>query len=151
MKHNFSLAEISTYQSGVIQSNAQRAMKNFTDACLSVHDITTMQWFILGTLLDAGPKGLRVTDLAKSVMTTVGYLTNTLNLLEAKGMVVRTADEIDSRTKMVSVAKSFVPKCEIVEKDLRQKMRESIYATITPQELTTYIKVLYKLSALETS
>lgn len=150
MKDGFTLSEISTYQSGVVQSNAQRAIKNFTDKSLSEHGITTMQWFIIGTLLDAQPAGMRVTDLAKSVTTTLGYLTNTLNLLEARGMITRTTDETDSRTKMISVAKAFVPKCAAIERDLRNKMRASIYAKITPEELTTYIRVLSKLATLET-
>ena len=78
-------------------------------------------------------------------------LTNNLNMLEDKGMITRKTDESDSRTKLVSVSKSFAPKCAGIEKDLRNKMRKSIYSKITPTELTTYIKVLYKLSSLETN
>lgn len=148
MKQNFSLGDITTYQSGVVQSNAQRVIRSFTNTYLIDHNLTTMQWFIIGTLLDAGQSGMRLTDLAQSVTTTLGYLTNTLNLLEAKGMITRTTDETDSRTKLVAVAESFLPKCTEIEQDLRKKMRKTIYASITPEELTIYIQVLYKLSVL---
>jgi DNA-binding MarR family transcriptional regulator len=142
------LSKITTYQSGVIQSAAFRALKKYTDDCLREHGITTMQWFIIGTLLDAGPKGMRITDLSYKVDTTLSFLTNTVNLLESKNMLVRLEHASDSRARMVTVSKVFRPKCKVIERDLRNKLRKTLYANISPEELRTYIKVLYELSNL---
>lgn len=142
------LSKITTYQSGVIQSAAFRALRKHTDDCLRDYGITTMQWFIIGTLFDAGPKGMRITDLSYKVDTTLSFLTNTVNLLESKGILVRLEHDSDSRARMVSVSKSFRPRCKVIERDLRAKMRKSIYSKISPEELRVYIKVLYQLSNL---
>jgi DNA-binding MarR family transcriptional regulator len=142
------LSKITTYQTGVIQSAAFRSLRKHTDACLKNHGITTMQWFVIGTILDAEPDGMRITDLSRVVDTTLSFLTNTVNLLESKGILVRLEHASDSRARMVNVSKSFKPKCKSIEADLRAKLRKSIYANITPQDLRTYIKVLYQLSNL---
>ncbi len=145
------LSKITTYQTGVIQSAAFRVLRKHTDDLLREHDITTMQWFIIGTLYDAGLAGMRITDLSHKVDTTLSFLTNTVNLLASKGILVRLEHASDNRARMVSVSKSFRPKCKLIEKDLRNKLRKSIYADISPDDLRTYIKVLYQLSNLSES
>jgi hypothetical protein len=65
------LSKITTYQTGVIQSAAFRSLRKHTDACLKNHGITTMQWFVIGTILDAEPDGMRITDLSRVVDTTL--------------------------------------------------------------------------------
>lgn len=141
---------ITTYQSGIIQAAAVRALRRSTEESLAPHGITTMQWFIIGTILDAGVDGIRLTDLAKRIDTTMSYLTTTVKLLESKGIVTRTRDSGDLRTHHISVAERYVPTCHAIEEDLRSKMRATIYAQISPQELRTYLNVLLKLSALGT-
>jgi DNA-binding MarR family transcriptional regulator len=146
---DFSLSDLTTYQSGVVQSAAHRNLRKFTDDCLKDHGLTTMQWFIVGTVYDAGDKGVRITELSKTIDTTLGFLTNSINLLESRGILERLDHASDSRSKMVVVSRSFRPKCQQIESDLRTKMRRSIYSKISPDELFIYIKVLYKLAELE--
>lgn len=146
LNDNFGLADITTYNSGVLQSAVYRSLKKFTDDALSAHDISTMQWFIIGTIHDAGTDGIRITDLAKQVDTTLSFLTNTVNALEAKGILCRVIHENDNRARIVRVTDSFGPQVSEIEADLRLKMRATIYKKITPEELLTYIQVLRKLS-----
>lgn len=145
-KTDDSALSITTYQSGVVQSSAFRALKKHTAQLLKEHDMTTMQWFIVGTIYDAGPVGIRLTDLATKLDTGLPFLTNTLNLLESKGMVQRLSHANDNRSRMVSVTPAFKKKCPGIERDLRNKLRKSLYLSITPEELSTYIAVLHKLS-----
>ena len=141
-----SLVNIPTYKAGVVQSAAYRLLKRFTEECVAEHGITTMQWFIIGTIYDAGKTGIGVTALSKAVDTNVPYITNTLNLLEQKGAIERTVRDGDNRAKIVTIAPSYQATVLVIERELRQKMRESIYSNVTPAELRTYIAVLYKLS-----
>lgn len=141
-----SLVNIPTYKAGVVQSTAYRLLKKFTEDCVAEYDLTTMQWFIIGTIYDAGDVGIGVTALSKAVDTNVPYITNTLNLLEHKNIVVRETREGDNRSKVVRIDPRYVHTIESIEKILRQKMRDAIYANVTPEELRTYITVLYKLS-----
>lgn len=146
--NKFSLGELKTYQVGVIQSAAMRALKRHKDECLQPHGLSGMQWVIIGTVLDSGQKGTRITDIAKQLDVTLAFLTNTVNLLESKGILERFENKNDSRSRMVRVQKAFVPTCEQIEKDLRLKLRNSIYSKVTPLELHTYIRVLYKFAEL---
>ncbi len=145
---NLKLNQIKTYQSGVVQSAAHRILKKLTDDSLREHGLTTMQWFIMGTIYDAGKKGIRITDLSKQVGTTLGFLTNTINGLESRGWLERAGHSTDSRAKMVLVTEQFMSVCDTIELDLRNKLRNSIYKEVTPEELTIYVRVLYKFSKL---
>lgn len=140
------LADISTYQAGVAQSTAQRVLKKFTEDNLKPHGISMMQWFIIGTIYDAGDAGIGITDLSKAVDTNVPYITNTLNLLASKGIIERNSTSNDNRSKRVTIQTHFIPILLTIEQDLRVKMRRVLYANLTQQELQTYVHVLYKLN-----
>jgi DNA-binding MarR family transcriptional regulator len=143
------LSDITTYQSGVIQSTVYRSLRKHTDTFLQPYGLTAMQWFIIGTIYDAGDAGIRITEVAKKVDTTPSFLTHSVNLLESKGMLVRIDDAKDNRAKIVSVTEDFRPKCQQIEADLRKKLRKTLYAKIKPEDLQTYLEVLYQLTALE--
>ena len=144
--HLRKMSDKTTYNAGVAQSAMNRLLRKFTDDCLRPHGLTTMQWFITGTIYDAGNDGISVTDLSKRVDTNVPYITNTLNLLEHKGGIERRTSETDSRKKVVRIADGYRPICEAIEADLRKRMREVLYARITPEELKTYLTVISKLN-----
>lgn len=146
--NKFSLSELKTYQVGVIQSAAMRALRKHKDDCLQPHGLTGMQWVIIGSTLDAGRKGTRITDLAKMLDVTMAFLTNSVNLLESKGILERIENKNDSRSRMVRVTEKYVPICEKIEVELRKALRNSIYSKLTPLELHTYIRVLYKFAEL---
>ena len=140
------LSDISTYQAGVAQSTAQRVLKKFTEDNLRPHGISMMQWFIIGTIYDAGDDGISVTNLSKVVNTNVPYITNTLNLLASKNVIERNSPDNDNRSKKVTIQPHFIPTFLEIEQDLRAKMRGVLYVNLTQQELETYIHVLYKLN-----
>lgn len=142
------LSQTTTYQAGVIQSTMTRQIKKFTDECLKEYGITTMQWFVIGTIYDAGSTGIRIGALSKLVDTNIPYITNTINLLESRDIVVREEAVGDNRARVVKIHPSFAPKCPVIEQSLRKKMREGIYSHIEPHELQTYLKVIEELSKL---
>jgi DNA-binding MarR family transcriptional regulator len=107
-----------------------------------------MQWFTIGTILDAGSEGIRISDLAKQLDTTLAYMTTTVNLLESRGIILKRTHEYDARTKLVSVNPSYKKNCKKIEESLRQRLRDVLYQNIDHDELTAYVSVLYKLSKL---
>ncbi|HEY1063906.1 MAG TPA: MarR family transcriptional regulator [Candidatus Saccharimonadales bacterium] len=141
-----SLATIATYQAGITQSSAQRLLRRFIEDCVSEYGITTTQWFMIGLIYDSGPSGMGVSEISKRLGTNIPYVTNTLNVLETKGVVSRRRRSEDNRAKVVTIAPSFVPVIPTIEDDLRRKMRDELYPTITPGELHAYVTVLYKLA-----
>lgn len=142
------LAEVTTYQSGVVQSAAIRKLNRFTGEFLEEYDLTTMEWFIIGTVYDAGKKGISLTNLKQKLGTTMPFITTSVNTLLKKGVLTKSADKNDARTKIVAITPSYQPTCIEIEKYLRTKMRELFYSNITPEELRTYVTVLYKMSDL---
>lgn len=140
------LSEITTYQAGVMQASSHRLLRKHCDEILKPYGISKMQWLIIGTVFDAGPAGVRLTDLAKILDTTLSYLTSTINLLVSKGMLVRLENEADSRSKFVCIDSDFAPICHKIERTLRHALRKSIYARIDPAEFRIYMKVLNQLS-----
>ncbi len=108
-----------------------------------------MQWLVIGTILDSGEKGIRITELAKEMGTTLSYLTNTVNLLESKNILQRVVHLEDTRSKFVSIKPSYVETCQEIEPYLRQRLRESIYSSVTLEEFRAYMKVLFQLSTVD--
>ncbi len=143
------MSTITTYESGVVQSSAYRVLSKHVTEILKKHDVSMMQWFVLGTIYSAGTGGIRLTDLAKKVDTGLPFLTNLINLLETKGMVHRVSNLDDSRSKFVVVTPDFSRKCRTIEADLREGMRKSLYKDILPGDLAIYVKVLYQLAAID--
>lgn len=143
------LSQIKTYQAGVVQSTAFRVINKITTDLLKEHNLSTMQWFIIGTIYDAGANGISITDLANKLDTGVSFLTNSINVLELKDMVLRKEHHKDSRVRLVQLKPAFKSECLLIEEKLRQKMRSALYDRITPEDLRIYIKVLNQLASLE--
>lgn len=143
------LHSTTTYQAGILQATAHRVLQKHSDQILKKYGITKMQWLIIGTVYDSGSKGIRLTELTEKLDTTMAYLTNTVNLLESKGILSRISDENDSRVKFITVSKKFRPKCNQIEKTLRDELRKTIYAKISPDDFVTYINVLEKLAKIK--
>jgi len=140
------LVNIPTYQAGVAQASAYRAIGKLTETIIKDHNLTTMQWYMIGAIYDAGAGGLTTTRLSKVLDTNVSYITNTVNTLIAKNMVIRTTLDIDSRSKVLTIHPDFEPIIPTIEADLRTKLKKVIYQDVTPSDLLTYIKVLYKIN-----
>ena len=145
---SFNLADITTYQSGVAQASAFRVVKHHTAHLLKDFGLSSMQWFIIGTALDAGNEGIRLSDLARKLDTTLAYMTNSVNLLESRGILIKKAHQYDARTKLVSVSPTYKKTCSKIEEALRVRLREVLYQNISREELTVYVQVLYKLSKM---
>ena len=140
-------SKVTTYQAGVKQAAMHRNLQKHCDLILNNYGIRKMQWLIVGTVLDSGKKGVRLTELAITLGTTMAYITTAVNMLESKGMLVRKDHQTDSRSKLISIDPKFVPMCKVIEKALREGLRETIYAKIDPHEFLVYMKVMYQLAA----
>jgi len=144
------ISQITTYQSGVVQSAAHRLTMKLKTDYLSQYDLTAMQWFVIGFTYDAGEQGIRLNDLMKNLDTTMPFVTNIINVLELKGILQKVSDLNDSRVKIAKLNPAYRGQVEEIEAGLRDKLREELYGhdSITREELKTYITVLYKITQL---
>jgi DNA-binding MarR family transcriptional regulator len=141
------ISQITTYQSGITQAAAHRAINRIVSDYLLEHGLTAMQWFTIGTIYDSGDKGIRLSDLMRKLHTTLPFVTNTVSMLESKGIAQKVTHADDSRIKLVSITLSYKPTVEQIETELRDRMRETLYDAdgISRKELQDYISVLYKI------
>ena len=141
------ISQITTYHSGVAQAAAFRTVNRSVADFLLSYGLTRMQWYVVGLTRDASPGGMRISDLARKLNTTVPYITNLLASLESRGIVQKVRHKGDSRIKLVSIVESYIPTIDQIEADLREYLREHLYGEqhISRDELSTYIHVLYKL------
>ncbi|MEO5950554.1 MAG: MarR family transcriptional regulator [Candidatus Saccharimonadales bacterium] len=143
----FTLSSLTTYEVGVMQSTAHRLTSKVKSQFLSQYELTAMQWFALGYINDSSPDGMSLTALKDILDTTMPFITNTINLLESKGLIRKVTKPGDNRTKIVYLNPSYKPLIKQIEAGLRDELRKELYGNdaITRDELQTYVDVLYKM------
>ncbi len=143
------LSDTTTYQTTLTQARAHRALKTKLSYFLRPHNLTMMQWAIVGSLHRSGDVGMRVSDLAQKLDTSLAFVTTTLNVLEAKGIVTRSSHAQDNRAKVVRLSDTFRPNVEIIEKEIAQKMRVWLESSIGRENLEVYVNVIDKIARAE--
>jgi DNA-binding MarR family transcriptional regulator len=138
-----------TYRMAVMQSRANRAFKLKMAQLLRQHNLTMMQWTIIGLVQDGGKAGLRISDLAAELDTSMAFVTTTVNMLEAKGTVQKTSHERDSRAKLVRITEGFKGKVKSIEKDLHSHIEKWLADKVGVKDLETYRKVLNAIAEAE--
>lgn len=139
-------SSLTSYQAVVIQSRAHRAIKENLTQLLREHGITMMQWSIVGLISDAGKEGVRISDLAQKLDTSLAFITTSVNVLEAKGLVHRAGHASDNRAKLVRLSPEFAERVPVIEAQLSKKQLSQIYRAISPADLATYFSVLTVLA-----
>lgn len=142
------LTDTTTYQNTLTQARAHRAIKTKLSYFLRPHNLTMMQWAIAGSLYQAGEDGLRVSDLAKQLDTSLAFVTTTLNVLEAKGIVHRDHHTQDNRAKVVRLTKEFAEKVPTIEQDVSNKLREWMVPPVGLDKVEVYVEVINKIAAI---
>jgi DNA-binding MarR family transcriptional regulator len=145
------IRKLSTYQAGIMQSSAHRAVGAFVANLLKPHGLTMMQWFVLGIVYDAGNNGARMTELTKQLDTTMAFVTNHINRLESMGLVSRKVHETDTRVRIVTIKPAGKKMVNKIETELRQGMRDGVYSLVSSEEMKTYLTVLYKLTSIDSN
>jgi DNA-binding MarR family transcriptional regulator len=143
------LSELSTYQALVYQSKANRSIKTQFEKTLKHHNLTMMQWSVLGFVKEAGKTGIRISDLAQKIDTSLAFITNSVNTLEAKGMVQRLDHSTDNRAKLICIAPNYRRKIDSIEAELRTALGAWVESRASVDELVMYIKVLKNFAQAE--
>lgn len=145
------ISQITTYDSGIMQSTAHRILTRIKSEYLSQYDITTTQWFTIGLAYEAGEQGIRLGDLMRKLDTTMPFITNLVNILESKSILHKVNSSEDSRIKIAILNPAFASQVEQIENGLREELRIRLYNEdhISREELSTYISVLYKIAQVD--
>lgn len=141
------IQSITSYQSAVIQSRAHRVIKDTLAQALRSHGVTMMQWSVIGLVADAGKNGVRISDLARSLNTSLAFVTTSVNVLEGKSIVFREGHSKDNRAKLVRLNPNFASKVAAIEADVLKYQQATLYSHLNPHDLLVYFKVLQQVAS----
>lgn len=132
-----------TYEAGLIQSQAFRAMSNFMSSYLEKYDLSLPEWKLLGHLTEVGEMSPSQIARLLSVKAPIG--SRLLKSLEAKSLLIRKSDRQDSRRVYVSPTLAGRRLVKRIEPDLRRELKLFLN-DVRRQELAVYLMVLTKLA-----
>jgi DNA-binding MarR family transcriptional regulator len=106
--------QLTTYQAVISQARAFRNLRTFLVETLKEHDLTLTEWLMIGTVIDGGKEGVRVSDLADTLGVEMPVITNLANRAVATGWVTRVVDPNDRRAKLIRATREGGEKtCDI--------------------------------------
>ena len=132
-----------TYQAGLLQAKAYRALTNFMSCELAAFDLSLPDWAMLGLMTEN--HHIRPSELAHELGVKPPVVTANLKRLESAGLVERRVHDSDSRVYEVSLTVAGRKRVDSVEASLRETMGGFLKG-IKNSELINYLNVLNKLA-----
>lgn len=112
---------------------------------LEDHGVTTQQWAILGALADPRSQGgISVGDLASLLMVSRQNLTGVLSRLEARGLITRTVDERDKRSRFICLTDEGLQRWAEMQPQINQFYQASL-AEFSNSDIIAAMHYLEKL------
>lgn len=94
---------------------------------LEDHGVTTQQWAVLGALADPrSAEGISVGDLAGLLMVSRQNLTGVLSRLEARGLIARTVDPRDKRSRFIRMTEQGQQRWAAMQPQIGEFYRASL-------------------------
>lgn len=132
-----------TYEAGLIQSQAFRAMSNFMSSYLDRYDLSLPEWKLLGHLTEV--REMSPSQIARLLSVKLPISSRLLNSLEMKKLIKRRPNKKDNRLVHVSITSRGIRLVRQIESPLRQELKKFL-GDIERGDLAIYLKVLTKLA-----
>ncbi|MES2985759.1 MAG: MarR family winged helix-turn-helix transcriptional regulator [Patescibacteria group bacterium] len=132
-----------TYRVGLLHAKVYRLLKVITGEKLLEHNISTIDWALLGILYD-DEKGLRFSALSDELIVEPPFVTVLVRELTKKELVETKSDPLDSRAKNVFITAKGRKFVEKVEVELRVHMK-FLAKGIPKTDLITHLSVIEKM------
>ena len=126
----------------LVLMKAYRTLERHARSSIEPSGLGTSDFAILELLLHRGRQP--VNAIGRRIPLTSGAITSAVDRLEAQGLVVRTADKKDRRTRFVSLTPRGTARIREVFGAHKQAM-ESVTRSLTKAELETLIHLVKKL------
>jgi DNA-binding MarR family transcriptional regulator len=138
------LSELNTYDMGLIQAQAYRALSNYMTDCLKDFDLTMIEWGALGRICDNS--GLKVSEIARQLSVEVPRVIFLIKRLERKGYVARQVEPTDRRVVIIVATPTGLSKKIEVEHSVKDRMWQFMFG-VKPKDLVTYLNVMRFIAA----
>jgi DNA-binding MarR family transcriptional regulator len=113
---------------------------------LKKHNLTLTEWLLIGSVIDSGKAGLRVSELADNLGVEMPVITNLANRAVDSGWVTRTTDSMDKRSKRIVATKTGNEKAMIIENELNSETAGWLL-DLSPEMIKGYLHVVEELSS----
>lgn len=134
---------LSTYNTGIIQAKAYRAMRITLTNALKKYNLSMSEWALLGTIYDR--KFVKYSELADLLEVKAPLITKIVDGLIDKELVSSIKDKDDKRSKQLTVTPNGLKTIPTIEKDVKNSTKNLI-PDISHPELLIYVKVLHALA-----
>ncbi len=111
---------------------------------LKRYRLDTMKWRVLMLLNDKSPSS--VGELARRSVTKMPTLTRVLNRMEAEGLIIRQAQELDKRVVQVTMTPKAAAVLRAVQ-SIGQKIFERAFEDVSEDEIAALTDVLRRVRA----
>lgn len=137
--------QITTYQTVISQARAFRKVRKFMDLTLNPYNLTITEWLIIGSTIDAGPTGIRISDLAKTLGVEMPVVTNLVHKATNAQWLRRIEDPVDKRARRVVVTHAGLERAYGIEGDIKKATAPWLQG-IEPEELKGFYRVIAVLA-----
>jgi len=134
---------LTTYNTGIVQAKAYRAMRISLTNALKKYNLSMSEWALLGTIYDR--KFVKYSDLADLLEVKAPLITKIVDGLIDKELVNSVKDKDDKRSKLLTVTPKATKSIPEIEKNVKNNTKNLI-PDISHSELLIYVKVLHSLA-----
>lgn len=128
-----------TYRAGLLQAKAYRILKRRTAALLEPEDLNTIEWALLGLLLESPSTSSG--ELAAQLLVEQPFVTVMTTKLVKRGLIAATKNPNDARSKLYSLTNKGAGLVHKTEEKLRTGMR-TLLEGAGPRDIAGYLIVL---------
>lgn len=138
---------IAPYQMAILQSQAERSLREFREQLLRNYNLRSPDWFVLGYVAsDDKPADVKVGDIASMLGVHSTYVTAVLRRLETHGLVGTRTDRYDRRARIVTVTKKGGEVAQAIDQAFAEQSAK-LFGNSTDKDLEGFVAVLKQLAA----
>lgn len=130
----------SSYQSGILFTQAHRLVRQRIVDTLATHNITFTGWSLLSVVLQA-KDGIRLSSVAASLHVKAPLITMESATLIDEGLLVRMPHQTDSRAKLLLITPKGKKLLEVIETETTKQI-EQLLTGLTANEIKVFQKTL---------
>ena len=131
---------LATYIGGPIQTHAYRILRKHVYRSLAQYQLNPTKWALLGMIVST-PSGIRAVDAATNLEVKVPLITAMAHDLQAMGLIKRTDNDQDRRSKLLTITDKGQYQVSLIEAQLTKHLA-GLLQGVTTQDMDAYHKVL---------
>jgi DNA-binding MarR family transcriptional regulator len=140
--------QLSVYETCLLHSRADRAIRLIVARSLEKHSLTMMEWLLLVTVCNESKDGMTMTAVANKLDVTLPQITALMNQVTKSKLLKQKISEKDRRSRRLTCTRSGKNLVDKVEKSVKDGLDEWL-AEIPKDSLASYLDTLQKIANLK--